>query len=168
MLEQAFASLKPEEDLEPPVPEPAPPGAAGTRRDRGSARAPAARSTTDCRQRRPGSSSTRSWSAPASAASRSLNNPGERTIDWSTAEELALASILADGVPIRLTGEDVERGTFSQRHAVFHDANTGTAVHSAAGLSPGTAAFEIHNSPLSEAASSDSSSDTTSRNPIAS
>ena len=51
-----------------------------------------------------------------------LNNPTERTIDWSTAEELALASILADGVPVRLTGEDVERGTFSQRHAVFHDA----------------------------------------------
>ena len=54
-----------------------------------------------------------------------LDEPDERTIDWATAEELAFATILADGMPIRLTGEDVERGTFSQRHAVFHDANTG-------------------------------------------
>ena len=54
-----------------------------------------------------------------------LDTPDERTVDWSLAEELALASILADGVSIRLTGEDVERGTFSHRHAVFHDVNTG-------------------------------------------
>src|SRR5205823_11532582 len=54
--------------------------------------------------------------------------PDERTIDWSAAEELAFASILADGVSIRLTGEDVERGTFSHRHAVLHDVRTG-AIH---------------------------------------
>ena len=52
-------------------------------------------------------------------------NPDDRTIDWSAAEELAFASILADGVSIRLTGEDVERGTFSHRHAVYHDVNNG-------------------------------------------
>ena len=52
-----------------------------------------------------------------------LAQPDERTVDWATAEELAFASILADGVSIRLTGEDVERGTFSQRHAVLHDVN---------------------------------------------
>src|SRR6202008_3967438 len=79
-----------------------------------------------------------------------LDNPGERTIDWSTAEELAFATILADGTPIRLTGEDVERGTFSQRHAVFHDAVTGKQFVPLQEFAPARAAFEIHNSPLSE------------------
>ena len=46
-------------------------------------------------------------------------------IDWGHAEGLAFASLLVDGIPIRLTGQDTERGTFSQRHLVFHDPNTG-------------------------------------------
>ena len=50
-------------------------------------------------------------------------------IDWAHAEALALASLLTEGVPIRLTGQDTERGTFSQRHLVLHDANTGAAAH---------------------------------------
>ncbi len=61
----------------------------------------------------------------------------ERTIDWAAAEELALASILEDGTPIRLTGEDVERGTFSHRHAVLFDAQHGDAVLASAGDSSG-------------------------------
>jgi 2-oxoglutarate dehydrogenase E1 component len=73
-------------------------------------------------------------------------------VDWSTAEALALASILADGTPIRFTGEDVERATFSQRHAVWHDANTGEQFVPLQALPQARAAFEIHNSPLSEAA----------------
>lgn len=80
----------------------------------------------------------------------SLDQEDEKTIDWATAEELALASILADGIPIRLTGEDVARGTFSQRHAVFHDPTTGrthTPLHS---LPQAAASFEVINSPLSE------------------
>lgn len=52
-------------------------------------------------------------------------NPADRTIDWATGEELAYTSILEDGTPIRLTGEDVGRGTFSHRHAVLHDAADG-------------------------------------------
>src|SRR5579864_3287593 len=52
-----------------------------------------------------------------------LDRPGG--IDWGLAESLAFASILADGTPIRLSGQDAERGTFSQRHAVLHDQRTG-------------------------------------------
>jgi len=81
-----------------------------------------------------------------------LDQPNDRTIDWSIAEELAFASILADGTPIRLTGEDVERGTFSHRHAVLFDANDGRRLIPLQALPQARAAFEIHNSPLSEAA----------------
>jgi 2-oxoglutarate dehydrogenase E1 component len=73
-----------------------------------------------------------------------------RTIDWSAAEELAFATILADGTPIRITGEDVERGTFSHRHAVLYDAETGQRHAPLEELPQAAASFEIHNSPLSE------------------
>jgi len=79
-----------------------------------------------------------------------LDSPDERTVDWSAAEDLALASILADGISIRLTGEDVERGTFSHRHAVLHDANTGKVHVPLQSLPHARTAFEIHNSPLTE------------------
>jgi 2-oxoglutarate dehydrogenase E1 component len=81
-----------------------------------------------------------------------LDKPDERTIDWGHAEDLALASILADGYPVRLTGQDVERGTFSSRHAVFHDNQTGAEYVPLQAFSQSRAAYEIHNSPLSEAA----------------
>jgi len=77
-------------------------------------------------------------------------DPDERTIDWAAAEELALASILADGTPIRLTGEDVGRGTFSHRHAVYRDAVDGTAFIPLQSFRQAKASFEIHNSPLTE------------------
>lgn len=79
-----------------------------------------------------------------------LEEQDEPSIDWATAEDLALASILADGTPIRFTGEDVERGTFSHRHAVFHDVNTGDKFTPLQNIPQAKAAFEIHNSPLSE------------------
>jgi len=79
-----------------------------------------------------------------------FDDPDGRTIDWALAEELALASILEDGTAIRLTGEDVERGTFSHRHAVFHDAKTGEVFSPLEALPRARAAFEIHNSALSE------------------
>ena len=72
------------------------------------------------------------------------------TVDWAAAEELAYASILEDGTPIRLTGEDVERGTFSHRHAVLRDAVTGAAHCALQALPQARASFAIHNSPLSE------------------
>jgi 2-oxoglutarate dehydrogenase E1 component len=83
---------------------------------------------------------------------RSLDDDGERAIDWGTAEELAFASILADGIPIRLAGQDVERGTFSQRLAVLHDAEQDIEYIPLQALPQARAAFEIANSPLSEAA----------------
>ncbi len=75
---------------------------------------------------------------------------GWPTVDWSAAEELAFATILEDGIPIRLTGQDVERGTFSHRHAALSDVNTGEVYVPLQSLPQATASFEIHNSPLSE------------------
>ncbi|ODS58738.1 MAG: 2-oxoglutarate dehydrogenase E1 component [Acidobacteria bacterium SCN 69-37] len=79
-------------------------------------------------------------------------SPDERSIDWATAEDLAYASILEDGTPIRLTGEDVGRGTFSHRHAVLHDAVTGQPYVPLQAVPQARASFEIHNSPLTELA----------------
>jgi 2-oxoglutarate dehydrogenase E1 component len=71
-------------------------------------------------------------------------------ITWAHAEALAFASLLTEGIPIRLTGQDAERGTFSQRHLVLHDARTGQ-LHSPIQHLPGALApMELHNSPLSE------------------
>lgn len=81
---------------------------------------------------------------------KALDDPNESTIDWATAEQLAFASILANGVAIRFTGQDAERGTFSQRHAVFHDVETGQTFTPLQALPQATAAFETHNSPLTE------------------
>ncbi len=73
-------------------------------------------------------------------------------IDWGHAESLAFASLLGEGIPIRLTGQDCERGTFSHRHLVLHDAING-ARHCPMQQLPGAlASFEVHNSPLSELA----------------
>ncbi|HTS88523.1 MAG TPA: multifunctional oxoglutarate decarboxylase/oxoglutarate dehydrogenase thiamine pyrophosphate-binding subunit/dihydrolipoyllysine-residue succinyltransferase subunit [Gemmatimonadales bacterium] len=76
----------------------------------------------------------------------------EGGIDWAHAEALALAGLLVEGVPIRLTGQDTERGTFSQRHLVLHDAVTGTSYTPLKHLASTLASLELHNSPLSELA----------------
>jgi 2-oxoglutarate dehydrogenase E1 component len=74
----------------------------------------------------------------------------EGGIDWGQAEALAFASLLEDGIPIRLSGQDTERGTFSHRHAVLHDSRTGEMHTPLQQLATSAAAFEIYNSPLSE------------------
>src|SRR3989441_3948173 len=71
-------------------------------------------------------------------------------IDWAHAEALAYASLLTEGTPIRLTGQDTERGTFSQRHLVLHDAANGARWAPIQHLLGARAPFELHNSPLSE------------------
>ncbi|HEX5910441.1 MAG TPA: 2-oxoglutarate dehydrogenase E1 component, partial [Thermoleophilaceae bacterium] len=73
-------------------------------------------------------------------------------VDWAHAESLAFASLLALGVPVRMTGQDTERGTFSQRHLVFHDAENGDRFTPLQNISSAVAPFELHNSPLSEQA----------------
>jgi 2-oxoglutarate dehydrogenase E1 component len=73
-------------------------------------------------------------------------------IDWAHAESLAFASLLTESTPLRLTGQDVERGTFSQRHMVLHDAKTGQTVCPIQNLPDALAPLELHNSPLSELA----------------
>jgi 2-oxoglutarate dehydrogenase E1 component len=74
----------------------------------------------------------------------------EGGIDWGQAEALAFASILATGTPIRLTGQDTERGTFSHRHAALHSQDEGETYIPLQHLPQARAAFSIYNSPLSE------------------
>ncbi len=86
------------------------------------------------------------------AERRKAFGPERAGINWAHAEALAFASLLSEGIPLRLTGQDCERGTFSQRHLVLHDAKTGRE-HSAIQHLPGAlATMELHNSPLSEMA----------------
>lgn len=79
-----------------------------------------------------------------------FNDDGK--IDWGLAETLAFATILADGTPIRLTGQDTERGTFAHRHLVLHDVKTGETYSPLHTLPEAKASFAIHNSPLTETA----------------
>lgn len=73
-------------------------------------------------------------------------------VDWALAETLAFATILEDGTPIRLSGQDAERGTFAHRHLVLHDSVTNkmhTPLHT---LPTAKSSFSVHNSPLTETA----------------
>jgi 2-oxoglutarate dehydrogenase E1 component len=77
---------------------------------------------------------------------------GKRPLDWSAAEALAFARLATDGIPVRLSGQDSERGTFSHRHAALHDTKTGQVYVPLQHLSKNQAPVEIYNSPLSEVA----------------
>jgi 2-oxoglutarate dehydrogenase E1 component len=74
----------------------------------------------------------------------------EGGIAWAQAEALAFGSLLADATPVRLTGQDTERGTFSHRHLVLNDYETGAKYAPIRHLSGSRAPFQVHNSPLSE------------------
>ena len=82
---------------------------------------------------------------------RRLDTIEQGGIDWGQAEALAFATLLVEGIPIRLTGQDTERGTFSHRHLVLHDGQTGERYTPMKNLPEAAASFEVHNSPLSEA-----------------
>ena len=77
---------------------------------------------------------------------------GEQDVDWGTAEALAFGSLVLDGVPIRMNGQDSGRGTFSQRHAVIRDQATGADYVPLNDLSAAKATFEVYDSLLSEEA----------------
>ncbi len=76
----------------------------------------------------------------------------EGGIEFGHAEALAFSTLLTDGIHIRLTGQDTERGTFSHRHLVLHDENTGLKYCPMQNLDDANAPFELYNSPLSEVA----------------
>jgi 2-oxoglutarate dehydrogenase E1 component len=76
---------------------------------------------------------------------------GEKALDWGAAEALAFGTLVTDGVRVRFTGQDSGRGTFSHRHAVLFDIETGRTHVPLCHLSPDQAPIEIYNSPLSEA-----------------
>jgi 2-oxoglutarate dehydrogenase E1 component len=148
-LQAVMDTLKPELDFIEPQPAPAPPGAAAKAEtavpiDRLRELNGALLSLPD------GFTVHRKLERGRDKRAHLLDAEGEPSVDWAAAEELALASILADGISIRLTGEDVERGTFSHRHAVFHDVKNGRVHVPLQSLPQARAAFEIHNSPLTE------------------
>jgi 2-oxoglutarate dehydrogenase E1 component len=148
-LEETYAGLKPEQDYVPPIPEAPPSGAAR----RVQTAVPLERLVALNREllKVPeGFTVHRKLERARERRATMLDKPDERVVDWAAAEELAFASILEDGIPVRLTGEDVERGTFSQRHAVLHDAVTGEEHVPLETLSKARVSFEIHNSALSE------------------
>jgi 2-oxoglutarate dehydrogenase E1 component len=77
---------------------------------------------------------------------------GRKFVDWGTAEAMAFGSLVMEGTPVRLSGQDSRRGTFTQRHDVIVDFNTGTDYYPLANLDPKQAAFDVFDSSLSEAA----------------
>jgi 2-oxoglutarate dehydrogenase E1 component len=72
--------------------------------------------------------------------------------DWAFGEALAFGSLMLQGIPVRLSGQDSRRGTFSHRHSVFYDEKTRARYIPLRNLSPDQAGFCVYNSPLSEAA----------------
>ena len=83
---------------------------------------------------------------------RLLMGRGQSPIDWGCGEMFALGTLLLEGTPIRFVGQDVQRGTFSHRHACLHEYNTGVKYYPLANLGPQQAPFIIVNTMLSELA----------------
>ena len=151
VMEKAYADLQPEEHYVPEVPV-VPPSGAAARVNTAVPLAQLEAMTAALAQVPAGFTVHKKLERVRERKRTMLSAPDERTIDWAAAEELAMASVLADGIAIRFTGEDVERGTFSHRHAVLHDAVTGDRHTPLQVLPQAKAAFEIHNSALSELA----------------
>jgi 2-oxoglutarate dehydrogenase E1 component len=148
-IQQVMGALEPERSLVEPLPKPAPPGAA--RQARTAVPIGRLRELNQSLLELPEYFAiNRKLERARDRRRKALAELDEKTIDWAAAEELALGTILEDGIAIRLTGQDVERGTFSQRHAVFHDYNADHRVTPLQRIPRANASFEVHNSPLSE------------------
>jgi 2-oxoglutarate dehydrogenase E1 component len=148
-IQGIYNSLVPETQLVLPVPELAQPGTA--RRTKTAVSLDLLRELNQALRRLPdGFAPNRKIERALERKRAIFEDVDAPSIDWSSAEDLAWASVLAEGIAIRVSGQDVERGTFSQRHAVFHDAKTGERFVPLQALPQARAAFEIRNSPLSE------------------
>ncbi|MGZ3695452.1 MAG: 2-oxoglutarate dehydrogenase E1 component [Bdellovibrionota bacterium] len=73
-----------------------------------------------------------------------------KEVDWGMGELLAYGCLVSEGIPVRLSGQDAGRGTFTHRHAIFHDANDGTRYSPLNTIQPDVADFAVHDSSLSE------------------
>ncbi|HEV3383503.1 MAG TPA: 2-oxoglutarate dehydrogenase E1 component [Gemmata sp.] len=83
---------------------------------------------------------------------RRENIKGRKAVDWGTGEAMAFGSLVMEGIPVRLSGQDSRRGTFTQRHSVVVDFNTGAEYYPLSNLDPKQASFDVYDSSLSEAA----------------
>ncbi len=150
-LQRTLQAVRPEDVVEP-IPESPPPGAAR----HVDTRFPAdqLRNLNQALLQMPdGFTPNPKLERPMKRRRAALDKPDEPNVDWAMAEQLAMATILADGTPIRLTGEDVARGTFGQRHAVLHDVKNGSTYTPLQTLPQARASFGVFDSPLSENAS---------------
>lgn len=148
-LQSALESLHPEKDLVESAPQPPPRGAA--RLVQTAVPLSELRELNEALLRVPaGFVLNPKLERPMRRRRQVLDSSDTQGVDWATAEQLAFATILRAGIAIRLTGEDVARGTFGQRHAVFHDLKTGITFTPLQALPQARAAFAVYDSPLSE------------------
>ena len=131
----------------PAVPETAPPQRRAMRSSRPSRPTGCAPSTSSCWQCRQGFTINAKLAKQLERRHEMIEEGG---IDWGQGEALAYASLLEDGIPVRLSGQDAERGTFAHRHLVFHDPYSGETYAPIQHLPEANASFEVYNSPLSE------------------
>lgn len=149
-LQEINQKLDAERALQEPVPQPPPPGAA--RKVNTSVALERLKSLNQTLRQFPADFHPNPKLTRAVEKHRQvLNDPDASSIDWATAEELAFASILEEGIAIRMTGQDTPRGTFSQRHAMFYDSETNRSYTPLQSMPQAKASFEIFNTPVSEA-----------------
>jgi 2-oxoglutarate dehydrogenase E1 component len=150
-LQGVLEGLKPEQDLFEPIPPPPPSGAAAKAKTAVSLEQLASLNA-ELLKLPDGFAVHKKLLRGREKRAQVFAQSGERTVDWAAAEDLAYASLLSDGVSIRITGEDVQRGTFSHRHAVLHDPNSGAKFTPLQAIAQAKGSFEIYNSPLTELA----------------